>query len=181
MIWMFLEKKQLGACGKNVVVMYPNKLKKSMFLGNDVNIYENGTFIIGPHGKFIMKDHSGASQNLTVITGNHKHIVGVFNKTVTMERLNDDESTITVEEDVRIGANVTLLHGVTLGRGCRIGACAVVTKDIPPYSIAVGNPAKVIKFIFTPEQILRHEEKLYDEAERLNVEFVKEYQKSYLS
>ena len=48
----------------------------------------------------------------------------------------------TVEDDVTIGANATLLPGITLGKGCRIGAGAVVTKSVPPGEIWVGNPAK---------------------------------------
>lgn len=51
---------------------------------------------------------------------------------------------ITVEDDVWFGAKVTILDGVTIGRGSVIGAGAVVTRSIPPYSIAVGVPAKII-------------------------------------
>jgi acetyltransferase-like isoleucine patch superfamily enzyme len=50
-----------------------------------------------------------------------------------------------IEDDVWIGAGVTVVDGVTIGRGSVIGAGAVVTNDIPPYSIAVGTPAKPIK------------------------------------
>ena len=53
---------------------------------------------------------------------------------------------IIVGDDVWIAASVTILKGVTIGKGAVIGAGAVVTKDIPEYAIAVGNPAKVIKY-----------------------------------
>jgi len=53
---------------------------------------------------------------------------------------------IIVGDDVWIAASVTILKGVTIGTGAVIGAGAVVTKDIPEYAIAVGNPAKVIKY-----------------------------------
>ena len=49
-----------------------------------------------------------------------------------------------VEFGASIGANATILPGLTLGRRCLIGAGAVVTKDVPAYSIVTGNPAKVI-------------------------------------
>ena len=52
---------------------------------------------------------------------------------------------IIIEDDCWLGHGVTVLDGVTIGRGSIIGAGAVVSKDIPPYSIAVGVPAKVIK------------------------------------
>jgi acetyltransferase-like isoleucine patch superfamily enzyme len=52
---------------------------------------------------------------------------------------------IAIEDDVWIGANAVILDGVTVGRGSIIGAGAVVANDIPPYSIAVGAPAKPIK------------------------------------
>lgn len=51
---------------------------------------------------------------------------------------------ITIEDDCWLGANVTVLPGVTIGKGCTIGAGAVVNKDVPPYSVAVGVPAKVV-------------------------------------
>ncbi len=47
-----------------------------------------------------------------------------------------------VEDNVSIGANATILPGVRLGNGCRIGAGAVVTRDVPPKVTVIGNPAK---------------------------------------
>lgn len=58
-----------------------------------------------------------------------------------------------IGNDVFIGANVTLLDSVTIGDGAVIGAGAVVSKDIPPYAIAVGCPIRIIKYRMTEEQI----------------------------
>jgi acetyltransferase-like isoleucine patch superfamily enzyme len=51
-----------------------------------------------------------------------------------------------IGDRVWIGANVTILKGVTIGNDAVVGAGSVVTKDIPAKAIAVGNPAKVIKY-----------------------------------
>jgi acetyltransferase-like isoleucine patch superfamily enzyme len=52
---------------------------------------------------------------------------------------------IMIEDHVWIGANVTVLKGVTIGRGAVVAAQAVVTKNVPPFSLVAGNPAKVIR------------------------------------
>jgi acetyltransferase-like isoleucine patch superfamily enzyme len=52
---------------------------------------------------------------------------------------------ITISDDVWIGANSVITAGVTLGKHCVIGAGSVVTKDIPEFTVAVGNPARIIK------------------------------------
>ncbi len=52
---------------------------------------------------------------------------------------------VIIKDNVWIGELVAILPGVTIGEGCIIGSLSVVTKDIPPYSIAVGSPARVIK------------------------------------
>lgn len=65
----------------------------------------------------------------------------------------EERKKITIGNDVFIGWNVTIIDGVTIGDGAVIGAGAVVSKDIPPYAIAVGSPIKIIKYRFSPEII----------------------------
>lgn len=60
---------------------------------------------------------------------------------------------IMIGNDVWVGQRAIILDGVTIGDGAVIGAGAIVTKDIPPYAIAVGVPAKVVKYRFSPEII----------------------------
>lgn len=62
---------------------------------------------------------------------------------------------IEIGNDVWFGASCLVLKGVTIGSGAVIGAGAVVTKDIPPYAIVAGNPAKVVKYRFDEETIAR--------------------------
>ncbi len=108
----------------------------------------------------------------TIITGDHRmDIIGKYIIDVTdEEKLPEQDAPVTIEDDCWIGANVTILKGVSIGRGTVVAAGAVVNRDIPPYSIAGGVPAKVLKFRFTPEQIIEHEKKLYPEEKRFSRE-----------
>lgn len=62
---------------------------------------------------------------------------------------------VIIGNDVWLARDVLILSGVTIGDGCIVGAGAVVSRDMPPYSIAVGNPAQVIKSRFAPEIVAR--------------------------
>lgn len=60
---------------------------------------------------------------------------------------------IVVENDVWIGAKSTIMSGVKIQNGAIVGAGSTVTKDVPPFAIVVGNPAKVVKFRFSEKQV----------------------------
>ena len=66
-----------------------------------------------------------------------------------LETTTTSKGPINIEEGVWIGSSVVILSGVNIGRGAIVGAGSVVVDDIPPYAIAVGNPAKVIKYRFS--------------------------------
>ena len=59
---------------------------------------------------------------------------------------------IFIGNDCWIGSNVVILPGVRIGRGCTIGAGSVVTRDVPPYSVAFGNPCRIHKKVQTVEE-----------------------------
>lgn len=127
--------------------------------------------ILNLNAKFVLGKGSGIAEGLKVATGNHAQIIGRFFLTITeAEKPEGYDKDVIVQEDVWIGMNVTLLCGITIGRGAIICAGSVVTKDIPPYCIAGGVPAKPIKFKWTIEQIMEHELALYPEEERLTRE-----------
>lgn len=106
--------------------------------------------------------------------------------TLSSEDKVEERKCISIGNDVFIGANVTILDGITIGDGAVIGAGAVVSKDIPPYSIAVGCPIKIINYRFSEDVCKKLRkikwwdfdvEKLKDvEANIFNVnDFIKEY------
>ena len=81
------------------------------------------------------------AQNITVSGLNHDY------EDVSMPIHEQGVSTapIIIEDNSWLGANVVVVAGVTIGKHCIVAAGSIVTKDIPPYSVAVGNPARVIK------------------------------------
>jgi acetyltransferase-like isoleucine patch superfamily enzyme len=111
---------------------------KSIKIGNRVliahhcNIFDNDTHPVNPqerHRQF----------KAIITTGQPKAI-----------DLGDEE--IVIEDDVLINANCIILKGVTLGKGAIVGAGSVVTKDVPPYTVVAGNPAKQIREISFEER-----------------------------
>lgn len=130
--------------------------------------------VINSTGKFIVKKYSAIAPNCTVVTGNHRPIVGIPQLYLNACHIKDKETDIIVEESVWIGVNSTLLAGAHIGRGAIIGACSMVNRDIPPYAVAVGSPAKVIASVFTIEQIIEHEKQVYPEDERLSRQYLEE-------
>lgn len=176
----------LGYLDKTAVFKLPDvcSCPQKIFLYENTNVYEHARFIISPkgdEGRFIMKRNSGSAQGLTVITGNHHREIGVLFKDLAAKRKDDDDKDVVVEEDVWIGANVTLLAGVKLGRGSTIAAGSVCVKSVPPYAIVIGNPATVVGFNYTPDEIAKHESLLYHEGERLSIDKLeRNYKKYYL-
>ena len=141
---------------------------KNIFIGSNTGIGPHA-FISAPNAKFICKGNCAIADHLTVHTGNHARVIGKFVTEISEENKPFGfDHDVVIEKDVWIGSNVILLAGVHIGRGATIAAGAVVNKDIPPYCIAGGVPAKFIKFYWTIEDILEHERNLYPEEERIN-------------
>jgi acetyltransferase-like isoleucine patch superfamily enzyme len=107
-------------------------------IGNYVSIADGVIFILG-----------GEHQTKTFTT---------FPIRAYFTRLNNNldsksKGAIIVEDEVWIGSEAIILSGVNIGKGAIVGAGAVITKDIPPYAVAVGNPAKIIKYRFSKDII----------------------------
>lgn len=94
--------------------------------------------IIGP---VKIGNNVNLAQNIIVSGLNHNY--SDPNKTIISQGVNTSE--IIIEDDVWIGANSVILAGTTIGRHSIIGAGSVIIRDVPPYSIVVGNPGKIVK------------------------------------
>lgn len=155
---MFSNSTSMLKVGKNVMFSSPYKIHNA-YIGDYTYIAMNSIISETDIGKF-----SSIGPNVFCGWGIHPtnglSTAPMFYSTKKQNGVTYSESDkieerkrITIGNDVFIGANVTILDGVTIGDGAIIGAGAIVSKDIPPYAIAVGCPIKIIRYRFTEEQI----------------------------
>ena len=126
-----------------VSIMSPNKVN----IGQEVFINKDTT-ISATSGKITIGDYCMIANNCNLIATNHGYLDNI--KPMFIQDVYGGP--ITLEEDVWLGANVVVCPNVKIGRGAIIGANSVVTKDIEPFSIAGGIPAKHIKYRFDEEK-----------------------------
>jgi len=111
--------------GQNVFIGSKVEIGKNVKVQNNVSIYDN---------VFIEDDvFCGPSMVFTNVVNPRSHII----------RKDEYKDTL-VKRGASIGANATIICGITLGEYCFIGAGAVISKDVPPYALMVGIPAKII-------------------------------------
>lgn len=157
----------------DVKIVFPFTFIGGKHITIEDNVFINtNSYISAINARVLIKKYTAIGPNLYVSTGNHKMIPGVFFSTITdSEKGIGYDKDVIIEEDVWIGANVTILNGVTIGRGSIVGAGSLVTKDVLPYSIFGGVPAKFIKFKWTKEEIIYHEDKIYSKEDKKNLDF----------
>lgn len=139
---------------------------KSLVVEEDVYIGKYCTIQInGRIGRYTM-----IANNVGII-GRLDHdyrVVGTpirFAPWVGDETVSEDQvSIIDIGEDVWVGYGATILSGISIGRGAIIAAGSVVTKDVEPYAIVAGVPAKSVGLRFSPPEIEEHEALLYGKA-----------------
>ncbi|KAL1642898.1 hypothetical protein SLS58_005139 [Diplodia intermedia] len=121
----FIEPPFLPDYGCNV------SIGKNCFMNFNLTILDTSLVIIGDR----------------VQMGPNVSIYGAGHETSVLSRIKFVEfgHPVRIDDDCWIGGQVVILPGVTVGRGCTVGAGAVVTRDVPPYSVAVGSPARVIR------------------------------------
>ncbi|KAG7088016.1 hypothetical protein E1B28_012053 [Marasmius oreades] len=138
--------KMLGKVGPGTFIEPPFRpdygcniiIGKNFFANFNLTILDTSLVIIG--------DRVQMGPNVALYTAGHS--------TSVLSRIKFVEYglPIRIEDDCWIGGGVSVMPGVTIGRGSTIGAGSVVTRDIPPYSVAIGSPTKVIKTLKTVEE-----------------------------
>ena len=134
---------------------------KNVSVGNNCNISE-GCYFNSYLANVDIGNYVVIAPEVMFITGNHK-IDTIGNYILENKKEADDkeyDKDIIIEDDVWIGARVIILKGVTIHEGAVVGAGAVVTKDVPPYSVVGGNPASIIKQRFTQDELEKHKKQI---------------------
>ena len=151
--------------GKNVTI------SRGAFFQGISNVTIGNNVFIGPHATFyclkseiLIGDNVMLGPNVSIVTGDHRY--NLIGKTMmeisNSEKTGNEDQPVVFIGDNWVGANAVILKGVTIGEGAIVAAGAVVTKNVPNYSIVAGNPAKVIKRRFTEEEIAAHKKILED-------------------
>lgn len=155
--WKYI-KKRLAHCGEDVTFGQGFVLEgpENMTFGSHIYVGIRAVFL-STNSKLTLGNYAMLGQNVNIITGDHRSDIVGLPMIEVQEKLPENDADVTIEDDVWIGANSTILKGVTIGRGSIVSAGSVVTKSIPPYSICAGTPARVLKQRFTSEQIEAHE------------------------
>lgn len=171
--WAFFIKRSMGNCGKNVMIKPTTSVFKGIenfYFSDDVRIARYAV-IYSTNAKVVIGRKVGIAPYLKIITGNHRiKDIGHFMFDGAIKKLPEDDKDVIIEGDSWFGINVTILAGVTIGRGSVIAAGSIVTKSCPPYSIIGGMPAKVLKYRFTIEEALEHEKELYSQEKKYSKE-----------
>ena len=135
---------------------------ENIFCGDYVSLGDRPC-LSATRSKIVIGNHVMFGPEVVIQGGNHRtDVVGRFMESITdAEKRPEDDRDVIVGDDVWIGARAIILHGVTIDRGAVVAAGAVVTKDVPPYAIVGGVPARVIRYRWDPATIQRHEALLY--------------------
>ncbi len=143
-------KNKIIQTGRNVVIGDRVKLSGRIKIGDMTYLSSGNTDISAETALISIGRYCSIAANCFIRTSSHFLDRVTTSPRVYSEILNDKQNCFTrgnvvIEDDVWIGANVTILGGVTIGKGAIIGAGSVVIKDVESYCVYAGNPAKKIK------------------------------------
>ena len=153
-----LYKKAVISCGNNVQMYADTRFHGyNVKIGNNVSFNEN-MCIMCVNAPVIIGDNVMFGPGVTLITGDHRiDVVGKYmNEIKEKDKLLENDLPIVFKGDNWVGANSTVLKGVTVGEGSVIAAGALVTKDVPPYAIVGGVPAKILSHRFEDGVLEEH-------------------------
>lgn len=152
-LYYFKSNLKFRSKGKNLILSRGGTFIRPEEISFGDNVFISSNFYISARN-LVFKSNILIGPNLVIECDNHTY--DEIGKTMFENRDKRIISPVTIENDVWIGANVTILSGVTIGEGSIIGAGSVVTKSQPNYSICVGNPCKPIKERFTDYELKQH-------------------------
>ena len=140
------------AIGEGTRIWHFCHVMKGSRIGRDCNIGQN--VVIGPdavigNGCKIQNNvsvYKGVTLEDDVFCGPSMVFTNVFNPRANIRRMDEARPTL-LRKGCSIGANATIVCGVTIGRYAFVGAGAVVTRDVPDYALVYGNPAKVHGYV----------------------------------
>lgn len=140
---------QVGTGCKLAYVVVDGRVK----IGKNTSIWGPNVTIQSQINDVTIGNYCSIAKNVTIQENNHnvaRFTTYYLNKNVLKSAAEDNISkgSIKIGHDVWIGDGAKVLSGVNIGTGAIIGANSVVTKDVPPYSIVVGVPGRVIKYRF---------------------------------
>lgn len=131
----------LGSCGREVIINQPFRCDYGCNIHVGEKFVANFNFTVLDEALVVIGDHCLIGPNVSIYTACHPLDPSERNKWVEWAE------PVTIGNNVWIGGSTTILPGVTIGDNCVIGAGSVVSRDIPPCSLAVGNPARVIRHL----------------------------------
>jgi len=141
--------------GKDVFIHDGSDISATLYVGDGTRI--NGPAKIKGHETVRIGNYCAIGDNLRIISTNHKmnyaDVQTGLQEMLGIKWADKSKGPIEIGNNVWIGDSVTILPGAKISDGAVIGACSVVTKTIPPFSVAVGIPAKPIKKRFSEEVI----------------------------
>lgn len=138
-------------------------ISTALELGSYIHIAPHCSVIGGAQSKLVMDDFSGMAAGCRIICGSDDYKgEGLINPTVPPEFRSITFSTVTLKKYATLGTNVVVHPGVTIGEGAVVGSCALVNKDLEPWGIYIGVPARRVgerskdKILSYARQILRN-------------------------
>ena len=166
-------RKNYAKCGENTDLYGPLNLDPQFVELEEYVRLQPNIRMISHGGKLIVKKYSAIGAGTVIIPGSHIPTVGLP-QFLSQTHINDVATDIIVGEDCWIGSGSYLLSHAKIGRGCVVAAGSIVTKEIPPYAVVAGSPAKIIASRFSIPQIIKHEAILYSPEERMKKETLEE-------